>query len=683
MINEEIISYIQAQLRKNISESVIKSKLANVGWHTEDVEEAFRKLTPPEIKKEVKIEPIQSNKPDPYRELPSLDKKEDIGPKLEANPIPSEPSPVPKPIFAKSFSEANPKDDGVSYYIPTNAARPTFIPTDKKVEPTTTNFSVIKPKIVEVVENNTVSNTKTEETKKTNTEEFIPKLIPKPEIKPDYKKPVSSTDIPNNALLYSYPQDVFSSKPSEVNNAPVKKSSTLKLIAIVLTIGFITGGIFAFIYSNKPNISIIKQDPKILLVKAPEVLGSLNSYKIDTEATILTPSFADITNGLVNGEVINSNNKDSISLFAKGTVNNTKPKPVFDYSMIIKSSLFREDITSSIKSGSNGTFIVTPDLTKIFGRNAPTPSTVLVDNGQFGLLTNLLPKTFESKITKINFDKIFSVGLPSYITGETNSIFQDFLKNASVIEKDSEVVHNVDSYHYILSSDKQSTKKFLSSFVTFFLNELTEEEKQNLNEGIGSTNLDSLEIWIGKNDGNIHQYKFNLTTPLSKIIGLEDKGIAGSLVSFSWKTTYYDFDVANDIALPATSISMIDFMKKVEDMKLKDSILSFKEISNIFKNATGSYGKKTNPNGSCVNPNPGSLFSPVGHPKGANNSVGTMSEVINDILNITNGSLACYSSSNAWAISAPLLSDPNSYVCTDNRGGESILEKQITGPICK
>lgn len=685
MINEEIISYIQSQLRKNISKDSITSKLANAGWHSEDIEEAFRKLTPPEIKKEEKIEVTTTQKPDPYRELPAVDQKEDIGPKLVANQPPVESSPIPKPIFAKSFNEANSKEESGSYYIPTNMTRPKVVENDKKIEPVATNFGIMKPKIVEVGDTSPIINPPINNTP-TNNQEFIPKLIPKIEsvieTKVEYKKPISSVPIPTNALLYSYPQDLSASKTKETIIVPVKKNSIFKWVIIIVIISFIAGGIFAFLY-KKPNVSFIKKDPKVLLVKAPEVLSALKSYKIDTVATISMPAFADITNGLVNGEVINSNNKDYVSLSAKGMVNNVKPTPVFDYAATIKSSLFRDDINSGIKYGSNGTFIKTPDLSKLFGKNAPMPSTVLVDNGQFGLLTSLLPKSFESKANKINFDKIFSIGLPSYITGQTASIFQDFLATASVLEKDPENIHGVDSYHYVLNSDKQSTKKFLSNFTSVFLNQLTSEEKIGLDEGIGSTTLDSLEIWIGKDDGNIHQYRFVLTTPLSKIIGLEDKGIAGSVVTFDWKTTYYDFDVTNDIALPGTSISMIDFMKKIEDMKLKDSISSFKQAADTFRNATGSYGKRTNPNGSCVNPNPSSLFSPVGHAKGASNAVGNISEIINNILTITNGSLSCYSLPNAWAISAPLLSDSHFHACLDSTGQELILEKSITGPICK
>ena len=681
MINEEIISYIQSQLRKNISESLIKSKLVNVGWHMDDIEEAFRKLTPPEVKKEIKIEIPVVEKPDPYRELPGFDKKEDIGPKLEVNKLPVEALPIPKPIFAQSFSEANSKDESGSYYIPTNMTRPKITEGNKVEEPKTTNFNIMKPKVVEVAETSSIVTPPRNVAPNTN-QEFIPKLIPKIEDKIEYKKPVSSVPIPTNALLYSYPQDLSASRPKETIITPVKKTSVLKWVFVIVIVSFIAGALFAFLY-KKPNISFIKKDPKVLLIKAPEVLGALKSYKIDTEATISIPAFADITNGLVNGEAINSKNKDYISLIAKGMVNNTKPIPVFDYSATIKSSIFKENINSSIKYGSGGTFIITPDLRKLFGKNAPTTNTVLVDKGQFGLLTNLLPESIEPKANKINFDKIFSIGLPSYVTAETDSIFKDFLTTASVLEKDPETIHGVESYHYVLSSDRQSTKKFLLNFTTVFLNELSKEEKVNLDEGIGSTSLDSLEIWIGKDDGNIHQYRFVLTTPLSKIIGLDDKGIAGSVVTFDWKTTYYDFDINNDIALPGASIDMIDFIKKIEDMKLKDLVLSFKQAADTFRNATGSYGKRTNPNGSCVNPNPSSLFSPVGHAKGASNAVGNISEILNNTLSITNGALSCYSLPNAWAISAPLISDSGSSICIDSTGKEDILEKPISGPTCK
>ena len=681
MINEEIISYIQSQLRKNVSKGVITSKLANVGWHSDDIEEAFRKLTPPEVKKEVKVETTTVEKPDPYREFPVSDKTQDIGPKLEVNKLPVEASPIPKPIFAQSFSEANSKNESGSYYIPTNMTRPKIPEGNKVEEPRTTNFNIMKPKVVEVGETSSIAKPPVDVVPSTN-QEFIPKLIPKIEDRVEYKKPVSSASIPTNALLYSYPQDLSASRPKETIITPVKKTNVLKWIFLIVVISFIAGAVFAFLY-KKPNLSFIKKDPKVLLVKAPEVLSALKSYKIDTEATISIPAFADITNGLVNGEAINSNNKDHISLIAKGMVNNTKPTPVFDYSATIKSSIFKDDINSGIKYGSGGTFIVTPDLRKLFGKNAPTSNTVLVDNGQFGLLTNLLPEIIEPKANKINFDKIFSIGLPSYVTSETDSIFKDFLTTASVLEKDPETIHGIENYHYVLSSDRQSTKKFLSNFTTIFLNELSKEEKISLDEGIGSTSLDSLEIWIGKDDGNIHQYRFILTTPLSKIIGLDDKGIAGSVVTFDWKTTYYDFDINNDIALPGASIDMIDFIKKIEDMKLRDLVSSFKQAADIFRNATGSYGKRTNPNGSCVNPNPSSLFSPVGHAKGANNAVGNISEILNNILSTTNGVLSCYSLPNAWAISAPLLSDSNSFVCLDSTGKEEVLEKPISGPSCK
>lgn len=698
MINEEIISYIQKQLRKNTPKDTIISKLVNAGWHMEDIDETFRKLTPPQVKinetnlpKEESLTtevPIQKTT-DQYRELPTDDKKEDIGPKLVAQS--PQVSPVAKPVFSTSFSEANSQNTTASYYIPDNAMKPKT-PVDSKPQELTTpiNFGIMRPKLVEVPEQNTSNTVFKKPDVDTYNEEFIPKLIPKTEpnvIEPGIieTKVTASPTIPTNAILHSYQQVLSSSR--DTLNIPVpsdKKKSFLKWLIIILGISVIAGAIFAFVYKNKDvNLSFIKKDPKALLVKAPQVLSSLSSYKIETEATISIPSFADITNGLVNGESINSTNRDYVSLSAKGLVNNDKTAPIFDYLATIKSSLFKDEIISNIKYGNGSTFVLTPDLKGLLGKNSPAPSTVLVDKGQFNLITSLLPDKLQYKANKINIDKLFSVGLPSYITEETASIFEEFLTNASVLEKTPEVIRGIENYHYALTADRQATKKFISKFASVFLDELSVDEKTILDEGIGSSTIDSLEIWVGKDDGNIHQYKFSLTTPLSKIIGLDDKGIAGSVVTFDWKTTYYDFNISNNIVLPGISISMVDFMKKVEDMKIKDLVSTFKTTADSLHNAIGNFGKRSNPNGSCVNPNPSSLFSPVGHVKGASNAVGNIAEVMTKILSTTGGSLSCYSTSNAWAISATLVSDSNSYFCSDSNGLEVIMEKPLSGISCK
>ncbi len=717
MINEDIIIYIQAQIRKDTPRDTIVYRLSNAGWHIDDIDKAFLKLTPPvpHISKTAPtfvftLEPLKEQsemKPDLYRE-PTIDKPEAIASKPFLAPLPQiEKEPVASPIFSSSFSEANTKNATPSYYIPDNTTYNKNEVKEEKSEPSL-NFGVMRPKVIQVssVEKETSIPTliKTE----VYNEELIPKLIskvypPTPTIKPaetlpTFKEPPTTTPlvnqnkvlaskfIPTSAILHSYPQILLSSK--EVNNnlftpQKSKKKKIITWVVIMLGVSFIAGAVFALVYKNS-NFSFVKKDPKSLLLGAPAVLSALNSYKIETNVNISTPSFTNITNGLVSGEAISSRERDSFSLNAKGSINNNGQQlPNFDYQATFKSSLFKDNIVSNIKHINTSTFISIPDLSNLFGKNAPAQNTILINKGQFNTITNLLPDSVSSKIDKVNFDKFLSTILPSYVTNETTSVFKEFISRASVVEKAQDSVNGVATYHYALSADSQTTKKFLSQFAIIFLSDLSSDQKNMLDETLGAVTFDTFEVWIGKDDGNIHQYKFVLNAPLSKIIGLNDKGIAGNIVSLDWKTTYYDFNVANTIESPQSSISATDFIKNVDDMKIKDLVSLFKTLADSMYNATGNFGKRSNPTGSCVNPNPSSLFSPVGHPKGASNAVGNIASLINNILSATNSELSCYSDSKAWAISAPLASDMPSSYCSDSAGNMKILDTQLTGVICQ
>lgn len=57
MITEDLTNYIKSQIEQNISKEVIVSKLAQVGWKLEDIEEALAEVIQP-IKTEVKSDLI-------------------------------------------------------------------------------------------------------------------------------------------------------------------------------------------------------------------------------------------------------------------------------------------------------------------------------------------------------------------------------------------------------------------------------------------------------------------------------------------------------------------------------------------------------------------------------------------------------------------------------------------------
>jgi hypothetical protein len=117
-------------------------------------------------------------------------------------------------------------------------------------------------------------------------------------------------------------------------------------------------------------------------------------------------------------------------------------------------------------------------------------------------------------------------------------------------------------------------------------------------------------------------------------------------------------------------------------MKIKNEISSFGSYAKTLYNAEGSFGRQ-NLIGSCTNPKSGSLFSPLGHVKGATSAVGNIAGSMTDILSLSNGIGSCYSTNKNWAIEFPLVSNPNSFFCADNTGVSKMSAIPLTGIVCK
>lgn len=708
MITEDLIAYIQAQLRKNISQDIIVSRLVGAGWHRDDVTEAFRKIFPP-------TPPAEQPKPVQDVVTDRVWSPIKIAPKIESTPslIPNQQvtSPVVeqnitqriKPIFSGSFSEAH----GSNVVTPIIPNTPKVVVEQPIQKPKETQLEIrneelipaLKPKVPVFQQPTPAPTIPSTPAASAPISQAAPKPIETPTTTPPlagFKMTSNmansdvpdSNSLPNGAILHSYQKAINQASSFDDKLFKQKRHTLVKWLILILILSAIGGAVFAFSenYIKIPsfNFSFIKKDPKTLLANAPIELNELKSYKIETNASISLPPLANITSGLVSGEAVPSHDKDSITLFAEGVVNNeNQSTPVFDYKATLSSSLFNNKIITNLKYNNLLSLVTVPDLSELLGPNAPKENTILVPKGHFDAFVALLPDNIQDKVKKIDIDKLLSVGIPSYVNNETSAIFKDFVSNATVTEKSPDDIHGILSYHYELNADRQATKKFINEFINIFITDLSDEEKDILSERLGAISIDSLQVWIGKDDNKIHQYSFVLKTPLSRLIGLDDKGIAGNEVSLDWKTTYYDFDVHNDISIPAEAMSVADFMKEVNDMKVKDEISAFKSLASNFHNAVGNYGKRSNSSGSCTNPNPNSLFSPVGHPKGASSVVGSIASLMNDILNTTEGALSCYSTSNAWALSAPLLTDTTSSFCVDSTGISRIIKQPINGPVCK
>jgi hypothetical protein len=353
--------------------------------------------------------------------------------------------------------------------------------------------------------------------------------------------------------------------------------------------------------------------------------------------------------------------------------------------------LLQDDIVTDIKDNGLDIYVSVPDLSQIIKEDAPEPSIVKINKQQFNLIPLIFSFENELILNKINFYKILSSGMTSYINNETLGVYDEFINNTNIIEKDEETIKGVETYHYSVNTDRQLSKKLLNEITNNFVLNLSDEDSNKLDLILGSIIIDSFEVWVGKGDNNIYQYNIVLDIPLSKIIGFEDKSIGDNKIKINWKTTYYDFNISNNIIIPENSVPITDFINTLKKEKIKNDILSFKQLAMDLRNLEKSYGKNSNIKGSCMEPTPGSLFSPTGHIKNSTPAISAISLFLNKTLDKTNNVGYCYSTRNAWSFTIPIFSDYGStvspleyesYFCIDSTGSAITITTPPTGVVC-
>jgi hypothetical protein len=512
-------------------------------------------------------------------------------------------------------------------------------------------------------------------------------------IKPSVVVNSMSDIVPKSAMISSYSQDILSAKKDEEIIPTTKKNSFIKWGVIIFIVSLICGMVFAFIEGSlkipwlNVNFSVVKKDPKIIMINIPSNISKLNSYKVDTEISISSPSLSSITTGLSSGEAVNSKDTDSISIKTKGMANQTDGKINFDYDIDLKSSILKNDINTNLKYDGTYLYMDIPDLTQVLGKNSPSETTVSSTPKQIGLIVSEFSPEVQDIIKKIDIYNILSGDVPLYVKTSLANILKEFINTLEYTEKGIENIGGVDTYHYEMTASRESTKKLLVSFVNLFTKNISDEQKKNLDEALGASSVSSFEVWIGKDDDSLYQIKFTLNAPLSRVLGLNDSGIAGNEVKLDWVTKFYDLNVTNNIEITKAQVDMEGFINKIRDIKIKNIISSFKPQANSLRNSIGTFGVRSNPSGNCINPNPGSLFSPSGHPKGADSAISSISNSMTSILTSTNGLGSCYSTSQAWALSVPLFATSESlapsFYCADSTGNVSTILNPITGTVCK
>ena len=317
MITEDLIAYIQSQAKKNISRDEIASRLAEAGWHDDDIKEALDKIitAAPVAAPALDISPDKIEEPkkefDPYRELPEIAKIDVATPitgKTESPKIE-----LPKTESPKVWTPMAVKPQPDKVILAGKVVEPPPVinanPQAVKVETPIANQPAIKKEIpvISVKNNLEIRNEEISSPQKTASE--IPPLPASPAIPPApsmITKPAMSEmkikseapppdNLPKIAMTASYAQDVLSASKTEKESNQNRKKIFVKLLIIIAAIIVMGGTFFAFVegYIKIPvfkiNLLLVKKDPKGLLLNTSIALRALKSYKIETSATISSP----------------------------------------------------------------------------------------------------------------------------------------------------------------------------------------------------------------------------------------------------------------------------------------------------------------------------------------------------------------------------------------------------------
>jgi hypothetical protein len=798
MVTDDLLSYIQTQLKKNTAPDLIGSRLVQAGWHVLDVEQGFDTVRALLLKEEekkinarvsetqsqVSAQPIveERNQPiDPYREIPQTASSRDRVEPMRTPPLQNfqakmwapkqaapqvnapieiqqnvEPQRIEMPVVQQPqtqqietkieapemsvtqaaivqapVSEATSSSmmveisgikeqsqpQAITPITPPVVATPAQTPITPSLPkvlppqeaPVTTVVEAQKPHLRPITslltDQRPLNSSVQSPIKPTDQELMDRRAALRPELKrpafvqrttpvetpastPVVTAPVQeeAPSISKQAMIYSYAADLSLASKEEVEVSEQKSSKkNKKWIFILLAILIVGGGIFfAFAKGLIKLPSVVRKDPTNVIFSAAIQFNALKSYKTETTATVIVPSIATITTGLVSGQAVRSNDMENITITASGRVNNkdgTTPM-VVDYDATAKSTLLQNQITSNVKYDGSNIYAAVPALDQLLGMYAPQSATVQVPNGQLADIVPELSQNLQDLVHRVDVHDVLSKGVPATSREQIKNALAEFMQNISVTQKTDEDIKGIPSYQYEITADHQTIKNFLLKIVNQFTGTLSDEQKKNLDEGLGSITLESLQIWVGKSDGAIHQYQFNVIAPLSKVLALNDSGIAGKQVEFSWKRTYYDFDVPNNIQIPTTVIPLHAYIQTIRDAKIKNIVSSFSPTAKSLSNAEGTFGK-ANPKGSCLEPTNGSLFSPIGHSAGAIAQISSISTTMQKILGLTNNVGACYSTPSTWAMAFPLASNPQSYYCADSTGALTTLPSELTGPVCK
>jgi hypothetical protein len=610
MTTPELIEYITKQKEKNISKEIIVSKLSASGWRMEDIEEGFSSITNQEI---TKLPEQQKIVKDPYRESPI-----------------EEPKTI-KPAFS--------------------------IQQDQSL-----NQQVLK-------------------------EEFIPTLKPKENQGFDPNQMVHnqmaqtiSPTLNASSVQYSIPQ---SQEPVKIKTRGIPKFA-FWILGIFIFAVLIGGLVFASskglidlskVLSFAPKLSFeipfMKPTPEKAMKKMVEVINKTETahYVTDFDMSLEIKETTPEDSLIMESELTKTEQEDetinnTIKIHADTYVDN-RAKDILKTSSIInaKASVFAGfgvTFDSEVRSIGDTYYFKFPNFGSLLGDlNLPSPNTWISFNKSDieelnSMSSECLDNSSKEVLTKEKIEAVEKLIDETVFVNQVTEIGKEKLNGETV-------------RHYRVSITKEVMKDFASKILGIIGDEDLLNSKEDLLSQIDEFKPITSDFWIAI--GSYKPRKIEITFSTNEFDILD---FAKGKLDVKLTTTISDINEDIIIETPSETKSIMDSFheadKKAKDAALKANVSSMRPIAEMIYDSEKGYGKKSNSTGDCINPEAGSLFSPIGHAKGIETDVGYLSGILKSILEITENKGTCSSTTKAWAVSFPLQENTTKYYCVDSTG---------------
>jgi hypothetical protein len=493
---------------------------------------------------------------------------------------------------------------------------------------------------------------------------------PAQKVEPTVRAEVMSPGpLPQGAVISSYRKDYQNLET--VNGEPKKHWGALIFTIIFVLLLACTGVIFASIkgYISLPfEIPFLKPTPEQAMMKMFKSLSSTNTLHQTTDLEIsVTVEELDSMNDSQETDTTLGLDANTLSDKKVAMTNKVKIKTDMDVDFTNPDSINMAAVTSANLSILGG-FSLNLDsefrlINKVFYIKIPDIGMINEFAGEPNSWLSFSPedlKELSKEETTVPYDEAKMSKVKDLIN-ETEFI-------ESITEVGQETVEGEATRHYQILINKGSIKNFVSKLI-----DISDEPELNLQKTEILTQLDSIDeikadVWVVKGSYAPKKLTFVLS---SKDIMIKDTMKVKGKITINSVISKINEKVTIDV--PEVSRSMMENIKsaklKAQDAKIKANISGVRAEAEIFFDEhKNSYGK-ANPSGSCINPVKDSVFS-------SSTSIPTLMEAA--------GSKAvCYSTPKAWAVSAPLATDPTSMWCMDNLSSGMQTKIPLTGTVCK